>query len=72
MDLNRLSEGIGKTERDILVKQDKSTSAFLRKIEERRDERAHKLTGGREIVAEVVSRQRSLRDRHTSAKEAVS
>ena len=32
-----------KTEMDLLVKQDKSTSAFLREIEERRDERAHKL-----------------------------
>lgn len=47
---------------DLLVKQDKSTSAFLREIEERRDERAHKLLGRGEIVAEVVSRQPSLKD----------
>lgn len=57
-----------KTERDVSVKQDKSTSAFLRKMEERRGEREHKLAGGEVIV----SHQRSLKDRHTSAKEAVS
>lgn len=51
-----------KTERDVLVKQDKSTSAFLRKMEERRGGRAHKLAGGEVIVAEVVSHQRSLKD----------
>lgn len=50
------------TERDVLVKQDKSTSAFLRKVEERRGERAHKSTGGGEIVAEAVSHQRSQKD----------
>lgn len=51
-----------KTERRVLVKRDKSTSAFFSKMEERRDGRAHKLADGEVFVAEVVSHQSSLKD----------
>lgn len=61
-----------KRKRDVLVKQDKSTSAFLRETEEKKEDRAHKLTGGGEIVVEVESRQRSCKEWHTSAREALS
>lgn len=49
-----------KTEKDPLANQGKSTSAFLIKIEERREEKVHMLTAGGDITAEVMSQQQLL------------
>ena len=62
MDLKQTTWTKRKTERGCISKKRQEDLSILREIEEKKEERAHKLTGGGEIVVEAESRQRSCKE----------